>query len=187
MNDITNGDRKAYGVQHTGGSPAAQALREQLAREGRDQSLGSKTPVSNGNSNSGVTNSADSRTTARKKVSGKVTASFSGQQRTGKFVDLSVNGACILFEDRFPIKTQCNISCDVFMSGKRFVFSTNAVSIYAILAGGYGVKVGFQFGAHDDTCEKQSSRYFPFDWMIKFKVKSNSHYHAPCDRWVSAW
>lgn len=88
----------------------------------------------------------DARGAERKKVSGRARVVFpGGNLRSGKMVDLSSSGACVLMEDPIPIKQTCTLECDVFQNGVRQVFNVPAVTAYGVLASGQGYKVGFQF------------------------------------------
>lgn len=146
------GDQAA--VQGAGGSDAARAYREQLAREGVSlvaaQPFGGAPAKAAGSSSVG-----ESRVAERKKVSGRARLVVVGAGSVvGKMVDLSLTGACVLMEDMFASKKTCILECDIFHQGKHYLFSTQAVSIYSVLASGKGFKVGFQFGPRTPAADK---------------------------------
>lgn len=133
-----------------GGSAAARAYREQLAREG--QVLPDFVPGQLAGPSAAVSGE-DARRDTRVKVSGRAMIRLAGGDRTsGRMVDLSRGGACVLMDDPLRTKTACTLEIDVFQTGKRQVFSCPAVCVYAVLAAGKGFKVGFQFG----TCDAQA-------------------------------
>ncbi len=98
----------------------------------------------------GAASVIDSRTAARKKINGRARVYLADERGgfvTGKMVDISVSGVCIMMDAPFPVKRTCNLECEVFYQGQRQLFSTQAVSVYGVLAGTAGFRVGFQFGA----------------------------------------
>lgn len=78
----------------------------------------------------------------------------SGEAVTGKMVDLSLTGACVMLDDMLPSRVACVLEFDIFHGGRRHVFNTPAVSVYGVLASGGGFKVGFQFGASSRAASK---------------------------------
>lgn len=136
------------GFGDSGGSEAARLYREQLMREGgmhsNDQA---KSPAQA--TSWGSASVVESRTAVRKKINGRARVYLpdGGNFIAGKMVDISVSGVCIMMDAPFPIKRTCNLECEVFYQGQRQLFSTQAVSVYGVLAGTAGFRVGFQFGA----------------------------------------
>lgn len=65
---------------------------------------------------------------------------------SGKMVDMSLTGACVLIDAAVPIKKMCTLECDIFQNGSRHLFTVPALLVYSVLASGHGFKVGFQFG-----------------------------------------
>lgn len=97
----------------------------------------------------------EARTAERKKVAGRARVVVPGHDAvTGKMVDMSSSGACVLMDDLFPSKKGCVLECDVFRDGKHHLFSVPAISVYSVLASGKGFKVGFQFGAPGTAASK---------------------------------
>ncbi len=135
-------------VSSEGGSAAARAYREQLAREG--QSLPAFVPGQMGASNAEGTFHLNARRDERIKLNGRASVRLAGAPTlSGRMVDISQGGVCVLMDDPLRAKTTCTLEVDVFHKGKRQVFSCPAVCVYAVLAAGKGFKVGFQFGACD--------------------------------------
>ena len=127
-----------------GGSAAGQAYREDMARKGE------AVPDTAVAAAPATTAQKDARASVRKKVSGKARIAFPGStSRTGKLVDLSEQGVCVLMDDSMPHKTVCTLECDIFQGGKHVRFSTPVLSVYSVLASGMGFKIGFQWGALD--------------------------------------
>lgn len=134
-----------------GGSAAGQALREQLAKDAAAKAAVGGEPVA-----APFTRPSDARTAERKKVVGRARMVLQGGAlaRSGKMVDMSLTGACVLMEDMLAVKQPCTLECDIFLNGARKVFSVPAVSVYCVLASGHGFKVGFQFGARSPAASK---------------------------------
>jgi len=87
------------------------------------------------------------RLAERKVVHGKANITIgSGFSMTGKLIDLSEGGVCVMLDDPVTIKKVCNISCNIFQNGKGHTFSLPSVVAYCVLVSGRGYKVGFQFG-----------------------------------------
>jgi len=142
-----------------GGSPAAKAYREQLAREGTildplpapptaappvapsSVSPGAVAPVS-----TPAANTKEARAAERRKITGRARVVVGGSEVMGKMVDISLTGVCILMEDMFPGKKMCTLECSIFVNGESQYFSVPAVSIYGVLVRGKGFNIGFQFG-----------------------------------------
>lgn len=135
-------------VPLAGGSSAGRAYREELARQGR--TLGeANAQASTAPQPTAVPagQSVEARAAERKKVSGRAHVTFPGSAAvTGKMIDISLTGACILMEDGLPSKRVCALEFDIFHGGKRYAFGAQAVSVYSVLASGKGFKVGFEFG-----------------------------------------
>jgi len=141
------------------GSAAGQAYREQLVREkatgaataetdpGAATDIGRPAPFNRG---------SDARAAERKKVSGRarIVVMVGGADVSGKLIDMSSTGACILMDDMLPVKKVCTLECDIFQNGTRHVFSVQAVLVYGVLARGHGFKVGFQFGPRSPAALK---------------------------------
>ena len=148
------------GVPLTGGSAAGQALRAELAKQGIDP----ESALADANSRAAVasppppegSNAADARAATRKKVSGRarIAVQDSNNVITGKMVDISVTGASVLLDDMLQPKKMCHVTCDVFHEGKRYVFTTQAITVYGVLARGMGFKVGLHFGPRDAETSK---------------------------------
>lgn len=136
------------GFGDSGGSEAARLYREQLMREGgmhsNDQAKSTAQATSWGSASV-----IESRVAVRKKINGRARVHLmdaGGGFVAGKMVDISVSGVCIMMDAPFPIKRTCNLECEVFYQGQRQRFNTQAVSVYGVLAGTAGFRVGFQFG-----------------------------------------
>ncbi len=149
---MTQNTPEGSGSGDFGGSQAARLYREQLMREGNmhsnDQTKSPAQATSWGSAS--VIESVDSRVAVRKKINGRARVHLTdagGSFVAGKLVDISVSGVCIMMDAPFPIKRTCNLECEVFYQGQRQLFSTQAVSVYGVLAGTAGFRVGFQFGA----------------------------------------
>jgi len=133
-----------------GGSAAGQAYRDQFARDSNSASVAAG--LSTHTAAIDQHQPGDSRATTRKKLSGRARLVATDTTRvvaTGKLMDISATGACVLLDDMFAAKRTCTLDCDVFYQGKAYVFKTPAVSVYAVLASGKGFKVGLQFGPQD--------------------------------------
>lgn len=146
---MTQNTADGSGFGDFGGSEAARLYREQLMREGGMPS-NDQTKSSTQATSWGAAAVIDSRTAVRKKINGRARVYLTdagGAFVTGKMVDISVAGVCIMMDAPFPVKRTCNLECEVFYQGQRQLFSTQAVSVYGVLAGTAGFRVGFQFGA----------------------------------------
>lgn len=139
-----------------GGSAAGQAYRAQLAKEAAANAH-AKAAASGGEpAAAAFAKPSDARTAERKKVVGRARMVFPGGEsaRSGKTVDISLHGVCVLLDDVLAVKKACTLECDVFLNGAHKVFSVPAVSVYCVLAAGHGFKVGFQFGPRSPTALK---------------------------------
>ncbi len=137
-----------------GGSAAGQAYREELARLGKPVAL-AETPVPSVAKPPSGSPVGEARAVERKKVNGRARVVVPGAQAvTGKMVDISLTGACVMLDDMFPSKQTCVLEFDIFYGGQRHVFSTAAVSVYGVFASGKGFKVGFQFGPYSAATGK---------------------------------
>lgn len=134
--------------QMAGGSSAGQAYRAELALQERSPGDSNPEAVTKPQLNKApVGANGEARAAERKKVTGRASVvSPGGAVATGKMIDISLTGACILMEDALPSKRVCALEFDIFQGGKRYAFQTQAVSVYSVLASGKGFKVGFQFG-----------------------------------------
>jgi hypothetical protein len=132
----------------TGGSAAGRAYRAELARQGISVADATVGVSAQAQPNAAlVGGNGEARAAERKKVAGRASVVFpGGAVVTGKMIDISLTGACILMEEALPSKRVCALEFDIFHAGKRYVFNTQAVSVYAVLASGKGFKIGFQFG-----------------------------------------
>jgi hypothetical protein len=137
----------------TGGSSAGQAFRDQLALSSAPTipaipvTPATPEPVSH-------TATKDTRAASRKLVNGRARYSWSGGSESGKMIDLSTAGACILVENSVAAKRVGTLECDIFHNGKRYAFSVPAVCAYSVLAGSKGVKIGLQFGPHSTAVSR---------------------------------
>jgi hypothetical protein len=142
----------------TGGSPAAQAYREQLAKEGAalgalPDSAGEAAPAAAAPARPPP--GAETRAAERKKVNGRAKVSMGAMQiANGKMIDMSLTGACIMLDDMIAAKKVFNLEVSIFQDGKQYAFSVQAVSVYSVLASGKGFKVGFQFGPRSPAAAK---------------------------------
>ncbi|OYU42747.1 MAG: hypothetical protein CFE44_22275, partial [Burkholderiales bacterium PBB4] len=93
----------------------------------------------------------EARTAVRKKVTGRARLVLQGSQTalSAKVMDISSTGACVLMEDMLPLRKLCQLSCDIFHEGRRYAFSTQAITVYSVLASSMGFKIGLHFGPHD--------------------------------------
>lgn len=138
-----------------GGSSAARAYREELARQGNPPDQAAAPVASALPKVPGPEPVPEARVAQRKKINGRARAVASnGKSMAGKMIDMSLTGACVLMEDMFPSRLNCVLEFDIFHDGRRYVFSTPAVSVYGVLASGKGFKVGFQFGASGQAASK---------------------------------
>ncbi len=146
---MTQNTTDGSGFGDFGGSEAARLYREQLMQEGSMHSNDqAKSPAQA--TSWGTASVIESRTAVRKKINGRARVYLTdggGGFVAGKMVDISVSGVCIMMDAPLPIKRTCNLECEVFYQGQRQLFSTQAVSVYGVLAGTAGFRVGFQFGA----------------------------------------
>lgn len=136
----------------SGGSAAGQAYRAQLAQAAaaKATAMGGK-PLAEP-----LARVSDTRAAERKKVVGRTRVVFPGGEtaRSGKMVDISLTGVCVLMEDLLAVKKPCVLDCDIFHNGARQVFSVPAVAVYCVLARDHGFKVGFQFGPRSPAALK---------------------------------
>jgi hypothetical protein len=142
-----------------GGSPAAQAFKEQLAREEAaagvtaDERL-SPTVTAPGTFQPPPGN-RDARAAERKKVNGRARLILgSALVCNARMVDISSTGACVTVEDLIPGKKVYNLEFDIFHTGRRYVFGVQGVPVYSVLVSGKGYKVGFQFGPRTPEAAK---------------------------------
>lgn len=168
MNHKSDLSAVALNASLGGGSAAAQAYKAQLAAEAAanvaaaafdakaTQAGASTQGASVADAPQPTPTGADARTAERKKVTGRVRILLqgAGASVSGKMVDISVNGACVLLDDMVPVKKMCTLECDIFQNGTRRVFSAPAVSVYGVLASGHGFKIGFQFGPRSSAALK---------------------------------
>ena len=168
MNHKSDLSAVALNASLGGGSAAAQAYKAQLAAEAAanvaaaafdakaTQAAASTQGASVTDAPQPAPTGADARTAERKKVTGRVRILLqgAGASVSGKMVDISVNGACVLLDDMVPVKKMCTLECDIFQNGTRRVFSAPAVSVYGVLASGHGFKIGFQFGPRSSATLK---------------------------------
>lgn len=135
-------------THQTGGSAAARAYRAELERKGLSPGPSTVEVSAGPQSNAApVAASGEARAAERRKVGGRASVVVPGSAiASGKMIDISLTGACILMEGALPSKKVCTLDFDIFHGGKRYEFSAQAVSVYAVLASGKGFKVGFQFG-----------------------------------------
>jgi hypothetical protein len=132
----------------TGGSPAAQAFRQQQAKSGAAEPPKSAAPAA-------PIVGVDARGAKRVKVNGRARVVL-GQATgaTGKLIDMSETGLGLMMDDMPPAKLVTGVQCDIFHNGKRFFFNAAATCVYGVLASGKGFKVGFQFGNLDPAAKK---------------------------------
>lgn len=140
----------------SGGSAAGRAYRDALARQGT--ATGTAAPAAPAAASPRPeprTTIVEARTAQRKKVTGRARLVVPGHDpATGKMVDMSSLGACVLMDDLFPSNTGCVLECDIFHDGQHHLFSVQAMSVYSVLASGKGFKVGFQFGPHGQAASE---------------------------------
>lgn len=131
-----------------GGSSAGQAYRAELARSAGAAELDrTSSPSLDQSDKKQQDQNAEARVAERKKVSGRARVNVAGGSTvSGKTIDISLSGVCILMEDMLPSKKLCSLEFDIFHVGTRYVFGVQAVSVYSVLVSGKGFKVGFQFG-----------------------------------------
>ncbi len=141
-----------------GGSPAAQAFKEQLAREEAAAGMSGErlTPtVTAPGTFQAPPGSRDNRAAERKKVNGRARLILSGALVcNARMVDVSATGACVTVEDLIPGKKVYNLEFDIFHNGRRYVFNVQGVPVYSVLVSGKGYKVGFQFGPRSPEAAK---------------------------------
>lgn len=160
MNSLGDLDSLDASVDSSGGgSPAAQAYREQLKAEGATEGAAGALPNSAGELPGAATDAAsagrDARAAERKKVSGRARVTLNGHVvGMGKMVDISISGACVMLDDMLPTKKICTLDIDIFHDGKRFLINVPAMSVYGVLAGSKGFKIGFQFGPRSPAASK---------------------------------
>lgn len=151
-------------MSSSGGSLAAQAFKEQLAREAgtkaepavaENEAVPPAPAAEPAGAARRVEPGKEARTAVRKLVSGRARFTVNGGGAlAGKMVDISVSGACVLMEDMGAVKKVGTLECDVFLDGKSHVFSLPVVCVYSVLASGKGFKVGFQFGSKTAAASK---------------------------------
>ena len=99
---------------HTGGSAAGQALRAEMPKQGIDpeSEFAAATAAAQVHPPSTATPPTDARTAVRKKVTGRARLALHGSSVTlsGKMMDISTTGACVLMEDLLPPKKLCQLS-----------------------------------------------------------------------------
>ena len=142
-----------------GGSPAAQAFKEQLAKEesaaggvGDERISASVTAPGTFQAPPG---SRDGRAADRKKVNGRAKLALgSALVCNARMVDVSSTGACVTVEDLIPGKKVYNLEFDIFHNGRRYLFAVQGVPVYSVLVSGKGYKVGFQFGPRSPETAK---------------------------------
>lgn len=146
----------------SGGSPAAQAFKEQLAKE--EAVAGSTGARSDERISASVTapgtfqapaGNRDNRAAERKKVNGRARLILgSTLVCSARMVDVSSTGACVTVEDLIPGKKVYNLEFDIFHTGRRYLFAVQGVPVYSVLVSGKGYKVGFQFGPRSPEAAK---------------------------------
>ena len=146
-------------VAAAGGSPAAQAFKEQLAKEEAAAGGVSDERISASVSAPGTfqppPGNRDARAAERKKVNGRAKLILGGTLIcNARMVDVSATGACVTVEDLIPGKKVYNLEFDIFHNGRRYVFAVQAVPVYSVLVSGKGYKVGFQFGPRSPETAK---------------------------------
>ena len=131
-------------IPQSGGSAASQAMRAELAKQ-------DLTPEATSSPAPKAASLPDVRAAARKKVSGRANIGFANGQPSliGKMMDVSLTGACVMLDQMVPPKSVCTLECSIFQEGKRFVFRCQAVTVYGVLVGGQGFKIGVVFGPMD--------------------------------------
>jgi hypothetical protein len=140
-----------------GGSPAAQAFREQLAKE---EASGTADERINASTTAPGTfqpppGNRDSRAADRKKVNGRAKLIMGGALiANSRLVDISLTGSCVTVDDLIPGKKVYNLEFDIFHNGRRYVFGVQGVPVYSVLVSGKGYKVGFQFGPRSPETAK---------------------------------
>lgn len=137
----------------SGGSPAAQAFRQQQAESGAAEPA--KAPAAAGAVGAAPKVGVDARGAKRVKVNGRARVVLGkATGATGKLIDMSETGLGLMMDDMPPAKLVTGVQCDIFHNGKRFLFSAAASCVYGVLASGKGFKVGFQFGNLDPAAKK---------------------------------
>jgi hypothetical protein len=138
-----------------GGGHAAQAFRLQQAREGVLTPAAAHATVAAALGKGATNLSPDARAAERKIVNGRARLSANGAPSvTGKLVDISLTGACILMEEMPAVKKIGTLDCDIFHNGQRYLLQVQALCVYGVLAGNRGFKVGYQFGPRSHEAEK---------------------------------
>jgi len=139
-----------------GGSAAAQAYREQLARQGDSAGVAlAQTTITSTPKLPSQVPINEARAVKRKLIGGRARVVRNGAQVVvGKMVDISETGACVILDDTLPSKTGCVLEFDIFHDGRRYVFSAQAQAVYGVFSSGKGFKVGFQFGPRNAEASK---------------------------------
>jgi hypothetical protein len=139
--------------ENAGGSEAARAFRKQLILQG--EKLDVEAPISTlrqrpePREDGDISSVAEARTAERRIVSGRAKLTMGGLSvNKGKMVDISTSGACVLMDDQVAAGKTATLECDIFMEGKRYVFSVPVVTVYGLLVAGKGFKIGVKFGPH---------------------------------------
>jgi hypothetical protein len=139
--------------ESAGGSEAARAFRKQLILQG--EKLDVSGPISTlrqrgePREEGNISSVEEARVAERRIVSGRAKLVLGGGSvNSGKMVDISTTGACVMMDDQVPAGRSATLECDIFMEGKRYVFSLPVVTVYGLLARGKGFKIGLRFGAH---------------------------------------
>ncbi len=145
------------GAAAEGGSPAARAYKEQLAREGKEVNIAGvsfDTPANAapaGSKPPGI----EARAAERKLLPGRARVAVTGgAMMSGKLVDISATGISIMMDDPLPTKKVCVLECESFKNGRLYAFMVQAVSVHGVLVSGKGFKVGFQFGPRTPAAAK---------------------------------
>ena len=117
-------------IPQTGGSAASQAMRAELAKQ-------DLTPEATSSPAPKAASLPDVRAAARKKVSGRANIGFGNGQPSlvGKMMDVSLTGACVMLDQMVPPKSVCTLEC--------------SITVYGVLVGGQGFKIGVVFGPMD--------------------------------------
>ena len=89
---------------------------------------------------------SESRRAERRLIAGRGKVWGNGvSERSGKLIDFSSTGASIWLDDQLPAKRQISFDCNVFHSGKHFIFQIDVITVYSSLTSGKGFKTGLQF------------------------------------------
>lgn len=150
---------QATAASSSGGSPAAQAFKEQLAKEEAAAGGVGDERISASVSAPGTfqppPGNRDARAAERKKVNGRAKLILGSTLVChARMVDVSTTGACVTVEDLIPGKKVYNLEFDIFHTGRRYLFAVQGVPVYSVLVSGKGYKVGFQFGPRSPEAAK---------------------------------